>query len=86
MFDTSEPHESLAVRAQATVETGQALGDPPSVLTWEDLPAQAGSGRLLEFLAEPPAFNIPGRPCLDTDRASIHLRATIISWPIGPSP
>ena len=32
VFDITEPHESLAVRAQATVETGQALGDPPSVL------------------------------------------------------
>ncbi|MGH3182575.1 MAG: hypothetical protein ACRDOE_11815, partial [Streptosporangiaceae bacterium] len=78
MFDTSEPHESLAVRAQATVETGQALGDPPSVLTWEDLPAQAGSGRLLEFLAEPSAFNIP--------RTSLPRYGSCIHPSIHPSP
>ena len=58
VFDISEPHESLAVRAQATVETGQALGDPPPVLPWEELRAQAGSGRLLEFLLTTPLTTV----------------------------
>ena len=58
VFDITEPHESLAVRAQATVETGQALGDPPPVLPWEELRAQAGSGRLLEFLLTTPLTTV----------------------------
>jgi transglutaminase-like putative cysteine protease len=51
VFDISEPHDSLSIRAQATVETGQRLTDhvlaPPS---WLDLRHQATSTRLLEFL------------------------------------
>ena len=29
VFDIGEPHASLEVRAQATVETGQSLAEPP---------------------------------------------------------
>jgi transglutaminase-like putative cysteine protease len=54
VFDITDPHENLTIRAQATVETGQALGDPPPVLPWADLRARAGSGRLLEFLLPTP--------------------------------
>ena len=58
VFDITEPHESLAVRAQATVETGQALGDPPPVLPWEELRAESVSGRLLEFLLTTPLTTV----------------------------
>ena len=58
VVDISEPHESLAIRAQATVETGQALGDPPPMLPWPELRAQAGSGRLLEFLLTTPLTTV----------------------------
>ncbi len=58
VFDITDPHESLAIRAQATVETGQVLGDPPPVLPWADLRAQAGSGRLLEFLLPTPLTTV----------------------------
>ena len=58
VFDITEPHESLEVRAQATVETGQGLGDPPPVLPWEELRAQAASGRLLEFLLTTPLTTV----------------------------
>ena len=58
VFDISEPHQSLAVRAQATVETGQALGARPPVLPWEELRAQAGSSRLLEFLLTTPLTTV----------------------------
>ena len=57
MFDLAEPHERLTVRARATVETGQALGDSP-VLPWADLRARAGTGRLLEFLLPTPLTTV----------------------------
>jgi transglutaminase-like putative cysteine protease len=62
VFDITEPHESLAIRAQSTVETDQAFGDPVLVpLPWEDLRAQAGSSRLLEFLLPTPLTTVtPG--------------------------
>jgi transglutaminase-like putative cysteine protease len=51
VFDISEPHDKLTIRAQATVETGQQLADPlPAPPSWADLAAQASAGRLLEFL------------------------------------
>ena len=58
VFDITDPHDSLAIRAQGTVETGQALGDPPPVLPWADLRARAGSGRLLEFLLPTPLTTV----------------------------
>ena len=55
VFDITEPHQDLVIRAQATVETGQALGlARPGPLPWADLRAQASGGRLLEFLLTTP--------------------------------
>ena len=58
VFDIGEPHESLTVLAQATVETGQALGDPPQVLPWAELRARAAGSRLLEFLLPTPLTTV----------------------------
>ncbi len=58
VFDIAEPHESLAIQARATVETGQGLGDPPPVLPWADVRARAGSSRLLEFLLPTPLTTV----------------------------
>src|SRR6266536_5947676 len=58
VFEISEPHDSLTVRAQATVETGQADGAAPVPLPWEDLRARASQGRLLEFLLPTPLTTI----------------------------
>ena len=55
VFDITDPHESLTVRAEATVETGQGLADAaPARLPWAELRAQTASGRLLEFLMPTP--------------------------------
>ena len=59
VFDITDPHESLTVRAQATVETGQGLTDPrPARLPWAELRAQSASGRLLEFLMPTPLTTV----------------------------
>jgi transglutaminase-like putative cysteine protease len=59
VFDITDPHESLVVRAQATVETGQGLADEaPSRLPWAELRAQTASGRLLEFLMPTPLTTV----------------------------
>ncbi len=59
VFDIGEPHESLTVRAQATVETDQAFRFArPAPLSWPDLRAQAASGRLLEFLLPTPLTTV----------------------------
>jgi len=59
VFDITEPHESLTVRAQATVETGQGLTDgAPAPLPWAELRAQTASGRLLEFLMPTPLTTV----------------------------
>jgi len=61
VFDITEPHESLSVRAQATVETGQGLDDDdaaPAPLPWAELRAQTSSGRLLEFLMPTPLTTV----------------------------
>ena len=59
VFDITEPHESLTVRAQATVETGQGLTDgAPAPLPWAELRAQTSSGRLLEFLLPTPLTTV----------------------------
>jgi transglutaminase-like putative cysteine protease len=54
-FDITEPHETLAVQAQATVETGQAFrGAGPVPLSWADIRQRSRSGPLLEFLLTTP--------------------------------
>ena len=59
VFDITDPHDSLTIRAQATVETGQGLADPaPARLPWAELRAQTGSGRLLEFLLPTPLTTV----------------------------
>jgi transglutaminase-like putative cysteine protease len=59
VFDITDPHESLVVRAQATVETGQGLTDAaPAPLPWAELRARTGSGRLLEFLMPTPLTTV----------------------------
>jgi transglutaminase-like putative cysteine protease len=57
-FDITEPHQAMTIRAQATVETGQSLGDQPPLLSWEDIRAQAPGGRLLEFLLSTPLTTV----------------------------
>jgi transglutaminase-like putative cysteine protease len=59
VFDISEPHADLVVRAQATVETQPELGIPAQPrLTWAELRAQASTGRLLEFLMPTPLTTV----------------------------
>jgi transglutaminase-like putative cysteine protease len=59
VFDITDPHSSLVVRAQATVETGQGLADAaPARLPWAELRAQTASGRLLEFLMPTPLTTV----------------------------
>jgi transglutaminase-like putative cysteine protease len=59
VFDITDPHTSLVVRAQATVETGQGLTDAaPAPLPWAELRARTGSGRLLEFLMPTPLTTV----------------------------
>jgi len=61
VFDIGDPHESLTIRAQATVETGAAPGPPPPVPSWPELRAEAEPGRLLEFLLPTPLTTVtPG--------------------------
>ncbi len=51
VFDITEPHRDLVIRAQSTVETDQAPADPGwTLLPWAELRARAAAGRLLEFL------------------------------------
>jgi transglutaminase-like putative cysteine protease len=58
VFDIGEPHESLTIRAQATVETDAAPGPPPPALPWPELRAQATAGRLLEYLLPTPLTTV----------------------------
>jgi transglutaminase-like putative cysteine protease len=59
VFDITDPHSSLVIRAQATVETGQDLTDAaPAPLPWAELRAQTASGRLLEFLMPTPLTTV----------------------------
>jgi transglutaminase-like putative cysteine protease len=59
VFDISEPHTKLTIRAEATVETGQHLADPPPPpLSWAELKAKTESGRLLEFLLPTPLTTV----------------------------
>src|ERR1700684_3073053 len=59
VFDITDPHESLTVRAESTAETGQGLADPgPARLPWAELRARTGAGRLLEFLMPTPLTTV----------------------------
>ncbi len=59
MFDITEPHESLTIKAQATVETGQGLdGADAGRPSWEELRARTAQGRLLEFLLPTPLTTV----------------------------
>jgi len=59
VFEISEPHRELSIKAQATVETGQAIGAPePAPMPWEDLRARASDGRLLEYLLTTPMTTV----------------------------
>ncbi|MDQ2814163.1 MAG: transglutaminase family protein [Actinomycetota bacterium] len=62
VFDITEPHESLTVKSQATVETGQGLdGAGPAAagpLSWDELRARTARGRLLEFLLPTPLTTV----------------------------
>jgi transglutaminase-like putative cysteine protease len=62
VFDITEPHSALTIRAEATVETGQGLdGADPVRLPWDELRARATAGRLLEFLLPTPLTTVtPG--------------------------
>ena len=51
VFDLPEAHDDLEIRAVATVETESSAGLPADGrLDWPGLRAQAGRGRLLEFV------------------------------------
>jgi transglutaminase-like putative cysteine protease len=59
VFDISEPHRDLVIKAQATVETDQAFRFArPRPLTWEDVRTQASAGRLREFLLPTPLTTV----------------------------
>ena len=58
VFDIGQPHESLTIRAQATVETDAAPAPAPPALPWPELRAQATAGRLLEFLLPTPLTTV----------------------------
>ena len=60
VFDIVEPHESLTIRAQATVETGISAIPEPPVLSWPEVRAQAQPGRLLEYLLPTPLTTVTG--------------------------
>ena len=55
VFDIAEPHDTLVIRAESTVETDQDIGTAAApVLSWDELTARAGGGRLLEYLLSTP--------------------------------
>ena len=59
VFEITEPHRDLYIRAEATVETDQANGDSaPGPLPWTDLRAQATESRLLEYLLTTPLTTV----------------------------
>jgi transglutaminase-like putative cysteine protease len=58
VFDIGEPHESLTIRAQATVETGTTTAPEAPVLSWPELRAGSAPGRLLEFLLPTPLTTV----------------------------
>jgi transglutaminase-like putative cysteine protease len=55
VFDIAEPHESVVIRAESTVETDQDTGAvTPPALSWDGLRDRAAGGRLLEYLLPTP--------------------------------
>jgi transglutaminase-like putative cysteine protease len=58
VFDIVDPHQSLTIRAQATVETGTAAAPEPPVPSWPELRAESAPGRLLEFLLPTPLTTV----------------------------
>jgi transglutaminase-like putative cysteine protease len=58
VFDIGQPHESLTIRAQATVETDAAPVPASPAPPWPELRAQATAGRLLEFLLPTPLTTV----------------------------
>jgi transglutaminase-like putative cysteine protease len=58
VFDITDPHQSLVIRAQAMVETGQVMTGQPPLLSWEEIRAAAPQGRLLEFLLSTPLTTV----------------------------
>jgi len=55
VFDITDPHRDLVIRAQSTVETDQVAGDPGwTPLPWAELRARADADRLLEYLLPTP--------------------------------
>jgi transglutaminase-like putative cysteine protease len=59
VFDITEPHRDLVIRAQSTVETDQAPADDGwTPLTWAELRARADADRLLEFLMPTPLTTV----------------------------
>jgi transglutaminase-like putative cysteine protease len=58
VFDIGELHQSLTIRAQATVETGTATAPEPPVPSWPELRAESAPGRLLEFLLPTPLTTV----------------------------
>jgi transglutaminase-like putative cysteine protease len=82
VFDIGQPHESLTIRAQATVETDVAPGPPPPVLPWPELRAQATAGRLLEFVLPTPLTTVTpdtAASVLDTVLGDTVLSDTVLS-------
>lgn len=60
VFDLPGPHDSLVIRAAATVETAPSPGIPASAdrPTWTAIGQKARNGRLLEFLLPTPLTTI----------------------------
>jgi transglutaminase-like putative cysteine protease len=55
VFDITDPHRDLVIRAQSTVETDQVAADPGwTPLPWAELRARADADRLLEYLLPTP--------------------------------
>jgi transglutaminase-like putative cysteine protease len=51
VFDITDPHRDLVIRAQSTVETDQVAAGPGwTPLPWAELRARADADRLLEYL------------------------------------
>jgi transglutaminase-like putative cysteine protease len=78
VFDIGELHQSLTIRAQATVETGTATAPEPPVPSWPELRAESAPGRLLEFLLPTPLTTVTqdaAAAVLDTVRDADPARA-----------
>jgi transglutaminase-like putative cysteine protease len=70
VFDIVEPHESLTIRAQATVETGiSAIPEPPA-LSWPEVRAHARPGRLLEYLLPTPLTTVTSEVAATAESAA----------------